>query len=293
MLFCLKRVMVKLEQVHEPVSSADYILIESRQGWGNINLRELWAFRDLLWTLMVRDIKSRYRKTAIGPLWFIIGPFVQMVIMSVVFGGLAKLDSEGLPYPLFLYTATLPWALFSGSLDRAKGSLQDFMPYISKIYIPHLMAPLVSVATGLVDWVISFIILIGLMLYYHVYPTLAILTIPLYTLFILVAALGPGLWAAPLAIRYRDVHRLVSYGMTAFYYVTPIIYSSKIIPARLLWLYQLNPMYWVVEGFRWALVGGGHAPEPYMLIPVGVFILILVLGAFIYERASRNIVDVQ
>jgi lipopolysaccharide transport system permease protein len=269
------------------------VVIQPLQGWGHLQLRELWEYRDLLWSLIVRDVKARYRKTAIGPLWFIIGPFVQMVIMSLVFGNLAKLDSEGIPYPIFLYTATLPWALFSSSLDRAKSSLQDFMAWISKIYIPHLLAPLVGVATGLVDWAISFVILIVLMLYYRVTPGIAILTVPLYALFTLVVALGLGLWAAPLAIRFRDVHRVVSYGITALYYFTPIIYSAKIIPARWLWLYQLNPMYWVVEGFRWALVGVGQAPQIYMLIPVTFFCLVLVSGAYVFERASRDIVDVQ
>jgi lipopolysaccharide transport system permease protein len=280
--------------VNTPIRSDEpSVVIQPLRGWGNLQLRELWIYRDLLWSLIVRDVKSRYRKTAIGPLWFIIGPFVQMVIMSVVFGNLAKLNSNGLPYPIFLYTASLPWALFAGSLDRAKGSLMDFMPWISKIYIPHLMAPLVGVATGLVDWAISFLILIVLMIYYRVTPGIAALTVPLYMVFTIVVALGLGLWAAPLSIRFRDVNRVVGYGMTALYYFTPIIYSASIIPARWQWLYRLNPMYWVVEGFRWALLGVGQGPQTDMLIPLIFFILLLVSGAYVFERTSRDIVDVQ
>lgn len=268
-------------------------VIESQSGWGRLNFRDVWDFRHLFRMLILRDLKSRYRMTALGPTWFVISPFFNMVILSVVFGQLAKFYSEGLPYPIFVFSATLPWHLFQTSFERARGSLLEYMGWITKIYIPHLMIPIISISTGLLDWLISLSILVGLMLYYQVHLSWHVLLLPFFASISTGAALAFGLWSAPLAVRFRDFDRIAAYAVMALYYGTPIIYSGAIIPQKWLWLYQLNPLYWAVEGFRWALLGTGQAPQPYMLIGIGFLVLVLISGLFIFERTSRNIADVK
>lgn len=281
------------KQTDKQGASYRSVVIEPHRGWGSLELDEIWKYRSLLATLISRDIKSRYRKTALGPLWFLIGPLVNTVILSFIFGQMVQLDSSGLPYPIFLYVATLPWSFFSIVVTKSTGSLNEFMGWITKIYIPHLLAPAVSVASGLVDWSIQVIILVGLMMYYHVEITSRIITLPFFLLIALIMGLAVGLWSASLAVRFRDVGSVIGYGINALYYFTPVIYSSDTIPARWLWLYQANPMYWVIEGFRWALLGKGHAPEWMMLFSVGFFTILMITGLFCFKATSRNIVDVR
>ena len=269
------------------------LIIKPRRGWGNLDLGELWPYRSLIWTLIARDVKARYRQTALGPLWFFISPFVNLVVMSMIFGGLAKMPSEGLPYPLFLFAATLPWTFFAMTTTSSSSSLTNFMSYMTKVYFPRLIAPIVSVVTGLADWAISLLLLIGLMIFYHVYPSLAILALPLYLLMALMVGLAVGLWSATLAVWFRDLSRVITYGLQLWYFCTPVLYSSSLVPARWEWLYQLNPMFWVVEGFRWSLLGKGRTPEPIMLIPLGFFFLLLVSGVYVFQRTTRSIVDIQ
>lgn len=269
------------------------VIIQAQQGWGRLQLKEVWEYRPLLRTLVIRDLKSRYRATAVGPFWFIIGPFINMVILSLVFGKMAQFDSEGMPYPIFLYSATLPWSLFANSFERGRGSLLEFMSWMSKVYIPHLMIPLISIGTTLVEWAISFLILLGLMVFYQLHIDWSIVLLPFYMVFALVSALSIGLWVAPLSVPFRDVGRFSSYVIQALYFLTPIVYSSEIIPEEWLWAYQLNPMYWVVEGFRWIFLGTGQGPQWYMLIPVGMVVTLLISGAYVFERFSRNIVDIH
>jgi lipopolysaccharide transport system permease protein len=274
-------------------SSAPVTVIEAQSGWGRLNADDLWGYRHLFWRLIVRDLKSRYRMTALGPTWFIISPFFNMVVLSIVFGQLAKFSSEGLPYPIFLYSATLPWHLFQTSFERARMSLVQYMSWITKIYMPHLMIPLISIATGFLDWLVSLTVLFGLLIFYDIRPGWAVLALPLLTLIPLAVALALGLWVSPLSVRFRDLDRIADYSVMAFYYATPVIYSGTIIPQKWLWLYRLNPMYWAVEGFRWALLGIGQAPQYYMLIGIGVVMLLLLTGLYVFERASRNIADIQ
>jgi lipopolysaccharide transport system permease protein len=269
------------------------VLAESYQGWGRIDFKEVWSYRHLFRTLVIRDIKSRYRMTAFGPLWFLIGPFFNMVVLSLVFGELAQFDSEGFPYPIFLFSATLPWSLFANSFERTQTCLLDYMKWISKVYIPHLILPIISVLTGLFEWGITLVILFGLMIFYQVPLSWNLLFLPIFMLFAILTALSFGLWSAPLQVRFRDFERLTGYAMTALYYATPIIYSAEIIPEKWLWLYRLNPMYWVVQGFRWSLLERGLQPQPYMLLPILFVIAVLIPGIFLFERASRNIVDIQ
>lgn len=267
------------------------LVIQPTKGWGSLALQELWEYRELLWFLFWRDIKGRYRQTALGPLWLIIKPLVEMVIFSVIFGTLAKLPSDGLPYPIFVYTALLPWSYFSGAASASVGSLVGSMSVISKVYFPRLVVPISAVLTGLVNFAISFLILLGMMSYYGFVPSLTILTLPLYILLTMVVALGVGLWGAALVVRFRDVSTIVGYSLRFWMYVTPVVYTASLIPERWQLLYRLNPMYWVIEGFRWALLGIGQAPQPLMLIPIGFVLLLLLSGAFVFRRTERTIVD--
>jgi len=269
------------------------IVIEAKKGWQGLNLEEAWESRGLIKALLLRDIKSRYRKTALGPIWFIISPFMNMVFSSFVFGSLAKLDSDGLPYPIFFYTAMLPWSLFRSSLTKVNGSLLENMPWLSKIYFPHLIAPITSLFSALIDWSMSLIVLLGLMLYYQVEIQVQILLLPLFLLIIFITALSIGLISAAFTIRFRDISRMVSFLLTAWYYVTPVIYSVNIIPENLLGLYKLNPMFWVVEGFRWSLLGTGTVPQVEMMYPVGFFSLLIVVALVVFSRASKSIVDIR
>lgn len=268
-------------------------VIAAQKGWQKLNLKETWENRDLIKALLSRDIKSRYRKTALGPIWFVISPFMNMVFSSFVFGSLAKLDSNGLPYPIFFYTAMLPWSLFRSSLTKVNSSLLDYMPWLSKIFFPHLIAPITSLLSALIDWSISLLVLLGLMLFYHVEIRVQILILPLYLVFIFIIALSIGLLSAAFTIRFRDTLRMVSFLLTAWYYVTPVIYSVNIIPENLLWLYKLNPMFWVIEGFRWSLLGAGTAPQIEMLYSVVFFSVLFVVSLFVFTRASKSIVDIR
>jgi lipopolysaccharide transport system permease protein len=266
-------------------------VIQPTRGWGKLALHEVWEYRELLWFLTSRDIKGRYRQMALGPLWIVIKPLIHMVIFSVIFGGLAKLPSEGLPYPIFTYTAILPWTYFAGAASASVGSLVSQMHVISKVYFPRLVVPFSAVLSGLVDLFVSFIVLLGMMAYYGFVPNLAVLALPLYILLAMATALGVGLWGATLAVRFRDLQFAIMYGIQVWMYATPVAYTAKLIPERWQLLYQLNPLYWVVEGFRWALLGKGQPPQLLMLIPVGFVVLLLISGAFVFRRTERTIVD--
>ncbi|MFC2055541.1 ABC transporter permease [Chloroflexota bacterium] len=266
-------------------------LIQATRGWGSLALHEVWEFRELLWFMTFRDIKARYRQMALGPLWIIIQPLVNMVIFTVIFGYLARLPSDGVPYPIFTYTALLPWSYFSVAATTSVSSLVSRMNVISKVYFPRLLVPISAVITGLVDLVISFIVLAGMMVYYGYPLTWKALTLPLFVLLAAATALAVGLWGATLAVRYRDVRNAITYAIRVWMYATPVAYSASLIPEQFQILYQLNPLFWVVEGWRWALLGTGTPPQPLMLIPVGTVILLLVSGAFIFKRTERTIVD--
>lgn len=266
-------------------------IIQPTRGWSSLALHELWQYRELLWILTWRDIKARYRQMALGPLWIILKPLVNMVIFSLIFGQLAKLPSDGLPYPIFTYTALLPWTYFSGATKASASSLLSYMHLISKVYFPRLVVPISAVLSGLVDLAISFLVLLGMMTYYGFAPSLALLLLPLYLLLAAVTALGVGLWSAALTVRFRDLSFVVGYGLSAWMYATPVAYSASLIPQRWRILYQLNPMYWVIEGFRRALLGTGQPPQLLMLVPVSFVLLLLLSGAFVFRRTERTIVD--
>jgi lipopolysaccharide transport system permease protein len=272
-------------------ASSDPITIKPLEGWSNLGLLEVWSYRDLIWLFTMRGIKSRYRQMAMGPIWSVLNPLINMVIFSVIFGRLAKLPSDGVPYPIFAYTALLPWGYFSGLTGTSSSSLVSQMHIISKVYFPRLVIPISNVFSGLFDFGISVIILLGMMWYYQIPLTWKLLMIPVYIVFAAITGLGIGLWTATLVVRYRDMRTLVGYGLQVLKYATPVAYSASLVPEEWLLVYRLNPLYWVIEGFRWALLGAGQAPQPLTLVSASISLLMLITGMFVFRRTERSIVD--
>jgi lipopolysaccharide transport system permease protein len=252
----------------------------------------LWHYRELLYFLTWRDIKIRYKQTALGVAWAVLQPLITMVIFSVIFGQLAKLPSDGIPYPVFSYAALLPWGLFSGALQRAGTSLVINSNLITKVYFPRLVIPISAVAAGLVDFVISFVVLLGLMLYYKITPTWMIFTIPLFVLLVVLTALAVSLWLSALNVQYRDVQYMIPFLIQAWMYASPVAYSAGLIPTgpwRI--IYGLNPLAGVIQGFRWALLGG-NPPDVLMVISVIIVLVMLVTGLYYFRRMEKTFADV-
>lgn len=268
------------------------VLIQSTSGWSSLGLEDVWKYRELLYFLLWREVKGRYRQMAFGPLWIILTPLINMVIFSVLFGKLAGLPSEGIPYPIFTYVALLPWQFFSDATRRSSGSLVTQQQVISKVYFPRLVIPISTMLSCLVDFMASFIVLAGMMIFYRVHLTWAVLSLPLFLLLAGAAALGVGFWLAGLAVKYHDVSLGVGFGIDVWRYITPVVYSVTIIPEKWRLLYRLNPMTSVIEGFRWALLGTGQAPDWITAITVGMVLLLLFTGAYYFRRTERTIVDV-
>jgi lipopolysaccharide transport system permease protein len=267
-------------------------IYEPTHGWLSLRLGDLWHYRELLYFLTWRDIKIRYKQTALGVAWAVLQPLITMVIFSMIFGRLAKLPSDGIPYPVFSYAALLPWGLFSGALQRAGTSLVTNANLITKVYFPRLTIPISAVAAGLVDFVISFLVLLGLMLFYKIMPTWMILTIPLFVLLAILTALAVSLWLSALNVQYRDVQYIIPFLIQAWMYASPVAYSAGLIP-RGPWriIYGLNPMAGVIQGFRWALVGG-NPPDELMAISVAMVLLLLVSGMYYFRRMEKTFADV-
>jgi lipopolysaccharide transport system permease protein len=276
----------------ERTAAMRVIEIRPSQGWRSLGLRELWAYRDLLYFLIWRDVKVRYKQTAIGAAWAIIQPFFTMVVFSLFFGQLAKIPSEGVPYPIFSYAGLLPWTFFATGLAQASNSLIGGANLVSKVYFPRLLIPISAAVTGVVDFALAFIVLIGMMLYYGIHPTLAILWIVPLFLLALVTALGVGLWLAALNVQYRDVRYVVPFLIQLWMYATPVIYPSSLLHGVWRTLIGLNPMSGVVDGFRWALLGVGEAPGEMLGVSVITSLAILLTGALYFRRMERAFADV-
>ncbi len=276
--------------------SVPVILIIPSRGWAALGLRELWEYRELLFFLVWRDLKVRYRQTALGVLWVIWQPVLSMVVFSLLFGGLLKVPSGGVPYPIFAYTALLPWNYFAASFNRSSTSLVGSAHLITKVYFPRLVIPISGVLSGLVDFAVAFIVLIAMMIVYGIRPTPAIALLPAFILLAMATALGFGLWLSALNVRYRDINYLIPYLVQVGMYLTPVIYGSSLIPERFRFLLALNPMTGVVEGFRWALLGNhlADAQPPGGLFPASIAItmLILISGAIFFRRTERTFADV-
>jgi len=273
-----------------------HIHVEPAHGLVSLNLKDVWQYRELLYFLVWRDIKVRYKQTVLGVAWIVLQPVTSMVVFSVLFGALLKVPSGGVPYPIFRYAALLPWNYFAGSLNRSSGSVVSSAGLITKVYFPRLIIPMAGVLSGLLDFAIAFLVLIGLMVYYRITPTPAVVFLPGFLLLAMVTALGCGLWLSSLNVRFRDVGYLVPFVVQIWMYLTPVIYGAEIIPERFRPLLGLNPMTGVVEGFRWALLGdrltNAAAPGPLFAISVVVTLLVLISGLVFFRNTERTFADV-
>jgi len=265
---------------------------EPSKGWAWPKLRELWDYRELLFFFAWRDIKVRYKQTVMGALWAIIQPFFTMVIFSLFFGRLAKVPSDGLPYPIFSYAALVPWTFFANALNQASNSLVLSANMIKKIYFPRLALPIATVLAGVIDFVLAFMVLLGMMLFYGLVPTLNVLWLPLFVLLALVTSLGVSLWLSALNVQFRDVHYTIPFLTQALLLVTPIAYPSSLLSEPWRTVYGLNPMAGVVEGFRWALLGTDTAPGPMTIVSALVALTLLITGAFYFRRMEQSFADV-
>ena len=266
--------------------------IRPSSNWTSINLRELWEYRELLYFLVWRDVKVRYKQTALGAAWAVIQPLMMMVVFSLFFGYLARVPSDGIPYPIFTFCALLPWQLFSHALTESSNSLVANERLITKVYFPRLVVPIAAVLGGMVDFAIAFAILLLMMLYYGVVPSWAIVTLPGFVLLAIMTALGVGLWLSALNVKYRDVRYTIGFLIQIWLFATPVAYPSSIVPEIWRPLYGLNPMAGVVEGFRWALLGRSEPPGALLAVSVVVVILILLGGLYYFRRMEQEFADV-
>lgn len=267
------------------------VIITPTSGVASLRLRDLWEYRELLYFMVWRDIKGRYRQMAFGPLWIMIAPIIQMVLYSVLFGAVFGLPSEGIAYPIFVYVALLPWQFFSSAARQSSGSLVSQQHIISKVYFPRLLIPISSIFAAFIDFLASFLVLMGMMVVFRVPLTWTVSTLPLFLLIAGGLGLGIGLWLAGLAVKYHDVNIAVGFGIDIWKYATPVAYSVTLIPQQYLNLYFLNPMAVVVEGFRWALLGTTGPPVWSILVAIFTVTITLISGAFFFRRIERTIVD--
>lgn len=273
---------------HEPVT----IYIKPSKGLAALSLRDLWVYRELVYFMVWRDIKVRYKQTMFGMAWAVIQPVMTMLVFTFLFGTVAKLPTDGIPYPIFSYTALLPWGLFVNALNQGSRSLVAHNNMVTKIYFPRLILPMASVFAGIVDFAIAFVILVFLLFYYQVTPAWHLLwTLPLFLLLAIVTALGVALWLSAINVQYRDVNQALPFLTQFWLFATPVAYSSSVISEKWQLLYSLNPMAGVVNGFRWALLGSGNGPDAALWVSVGISVLILVSGLFYFRSMERTFAD--
>ena len=271
---------------------SEAVVIEPARGLFDLDLKAVWQYRELLYFLVWRDVKVRYKQTAVGVLWVILQPLLTMVIFTVIFSYLVRIPSDGFPYPLFVLAALLPWNYFSQSLARGGGGLVNNANLISKVYFPRLIIPLSSVVTPAVDFLLSFVILIGLMAWYGVAPTWGVLAVPLFLLLALMTALAFALLLSPIHVKYRDVGHVIPFLTQFWMFASPVIYPVDLIPEKWRLLYSLNPMVGVIEGFRWALLGDQTPNFSVMAVSAVVVLVLLTAGVVCFRRAERTFADV-
>lgn len=268
------------------------IIIEPSKGVISLNLSEVWKYRELLYFLIWRDVKVRYKQTLLGVGWVILQPFLTMVVFSILFGQLAKLPSDGIPYPIFTFAAIIPWQLFTYCITQTGNSLVSNQQLITKVYFPRLVIPLAAVLSGLLDFVISFFVLFVMMIYYGIPITLNIFTLPFFLILLLVAAFAIGLLLSALNVEYRDVRYIIPFLTQIWFFLTPVAYSSSLVPKQWNSLYWLNPMVGVIEGFRWAILGKGNWDGLFLFISSLVVIGLTVFGLYYFRKMEKTFADV-
>ena len=268
-------------------------LIKPTRNWLDLNLRELWEYRELVYFLTWRDVKVRYKQSLLGAGWAILKPFMGMVIFTIIFGRLAGLSTDGIEAPVFYFAGLLPWILFQDGASKSSMSLVNGRSLLTKVYFPRLSMPLASVGAGLVDFGLSFVVLLGLMIFFGTSLGSQWWTAPFFVFWALLASIGVGMWLSALNVLYRDISHVTPFLLQAWFFATPVVYSASIIPeGPLLVLYSLNPMVGVVQGFRWAMLGVGDAPGLLPAISFGMTILILLTGLVFFRRMERSFADV-
>ena len=267
------------------------LVIEPSRGWVRLNVRDLWDYRELLYFLIWRDIKVRYKQTLLGAAWAIIQPFLTMVVFSIFLGRLAKVPSDGSPYPIFVFAALVPWSFFVHGLTTASDSIVGNSNLIKKVYFPRLLMPLAGVLSGILDFAIAFIVLLGMMLYYGIFPTINVVWLPAFVLLALATSLGAGLWLSALNVQFRDVRYTLNFLAQFWMFATPIAYPSSLLHEPWKTVYGLNPMAGVAEGFRWALLGTATPPGPIVAVSALAALLLVISGAFYFRRMEKTFAD--
>ena len=277
--------------MNAPVSENPTVLIRPPHGWVPVKLQDLWEYRELLYFLVWRDIKVSYARTVLGVAWAILKPVVTMAVFAIIFGWLVRVPSEGVPYPIFVFAALLPWQLFARALAGSSSSLVANENLITKVYFPRLVMPVSATVAGILDFAIASVVLFGMMWFYHIVPTAAVWTLPLFVMLAIATALGVGLWLSALNVLYRDVGQACPFLIQVWLFATPIIYPSSLVPESLRVAYWLNPMVGVVEGFRWALLGTGSPPGSMLAFSVLVAMAVLLSGLYFFRRLEQTFAD--
>jgi len=275
----------------KPGANKNVILIKPIAGWVSINISELWAYRELLYLLVWREIKVRYKQTFLGVAWVIIQPFLMMLLFTIFFGKFIKIPHQGIPYPLFTYAALLPWGLFSESIIRSANSTIENANLIKKVYFPRLVIPISAVLSPLVDFIFAFLVFLGLLFYFGFPFTARIFLLPIFLLFALITALAVGLWLSAINVQYRDVRYIIPFLVQSWFFASPVVYSTASLPNSWQLIYGLNPMVGVIEGFRWVLLGT-EPPGALMIVSLAVVLVILISGAFYFRRMEKIFADV-
>jgi lipopolysaccharide transport system permease protein len=273
-------------------SGKHFVHIRKKTGLQLLDLRELSQYRDLFAFLVIRDIKVKYKQTVLGGLWAVIQPFFMMVVFTLFFGKLAKIPSDGIPYPIFNYTAMIAWTYFSSSINTSSNSIVGSGNLISKVYFPRILIPITSVIAGLLDFALAFIVLLGMMLYYHIYPNLLVLALPVLVILMVLTAGGVGLLLAALNAKYRDIRYTIPFLVQFWMFATPIVYPASMIPERYRMIYALNPMTGVIEGFRSVLLGRTPFPTEMVLMSAVLSLGFFILGLTYFKQVERYFADI-
>ena len=288
----MARLSLEAASVPRHDSGANKHVIEPSKGLFHLDLRAVWEYRELLYFLVWRDVKVRYKQTMIGIGWAVLQPLLTMLIFTVVFGNFAKIPSDGLPYPVFAYAALLPWTYFAQATARSGAGLVSNANLISKVYFPRLIIPIAAVLTPAVDFALSFLILLGLMVWFDIAPTLGVLVLPFFLLLTMMTALAVGLWLSPINVRYRDIGHTIPFIIQFWMFASPVVYPVSLVPEQWRLLYSLNPMVGVIEGFRWALLGKANPDLMVMAVSSTVVLVLLLIGVVHFKRMERTFADV-